>query len=79
MPTTPIPGYLNAILDEVRDITDGENADYIETLRNADPDKLALALCTRSGNVYSVGDDDYEFSIQSISKPFVYALSLIHI
>ena len=47
MPTTPIPGYLGAILDEVRDITDGENADYIETLRTADPDKLALALCTR--------------------------------
>ena len=76
MPTTPIPGYLNAILDEVRDITDGENADYIETLRNADPDKLALALCTRSGNLYSVGDDDYEFSIQSTSKPFVYAIAL---
>ncbi len=76
MPNTPIPGYLNAILDEVRDITDGENADYIETLRKADPDKLALALCTRSGNLYSVGDDDYEFSIQSISKPFVYAIAL---
>lgn len=76
MPDTPIPGYLNAILDDVRDITDGENADYIETLRNADPDKLALALCTRSGHLYSVGDDEYEFSIQSISKPFVYAIAL---
>lgn len=76
MPATPIPTYLNAILDEVRDNKEGANADYIETLRDADPDKLALALCTRSGNLYSVGDDEYEFSIQSISKPFVYALSL---
>lgn len=76
MPESPIPAYLNAILDEVRDNTEGDNADYIETLKNADPDKLALALCTRSGNLYSVGDDEYEFSIQSISKPFVYALGL---
>lgn len=76
MPRTPIPTYLNAILDDVRDNTEGENADYIETLRRADPDKLALALCTRSGNLYSVGDDEYEFSIQSISKPFLYALAL---
>ena len=76
MPISPIPGYLNSILDEVRDNTDGANADYIETLRTADPDKLALAVCTRGGNLYSVGDDDYEFSIQSISKPFVYAIAL---
>ncbi|PMC64847.1 glutaminase [Corynebacterium tuscaniense] len=76
MPRSPIPSYLTAILDEVRPNTDGANADYIEGLRNADPDKLALAVCTRSGHLYSVGDDDYEFTIQSISKPFVYAVAL---
>ena len=27
-----------------------------------------------SGNVYAVGDADYEFSIMSVSKPFVFAL-----
>ena len=76
MPRSPIPSYLTAILDEVRPNTDGANADYIEGLRNADPDKLALAVCTRSGHLYSVGDDEYEFTIQSISKPFVYAVAL---
>ncbi|WJY67021.1 glutaminase [Corynebacterium auris] len=74
--TTPVPEYLNRILDNVRDRDGGEVADHIEDLKNADPDKLGLAVCTATGHVYSVGDDEYEFSIQSIAKPFVYALAL---
>lgn len=73
---TPVPAYLDKILDLVRDDDAGELADYIESLRTADPNKLGLAVCTTSGHLYSVGDDSYEFSIQSISKPFVYALAL---
>ena len=75
----PVPQYLADILDTVRDQDEGERADYIEKLKNADPDKLGLALCTTAGHLYAVGDCEYEFSIQSVSKPFVYALSLIHI
>ena len=63
-------------MDNVRDQDSGELADYIDVLKNADPDKLALAMCTTDGHLYAIGDADYEFSIQSISKPFVYALAL---
>ena len=73
---SPVTEYLQAIVDDVRDQDGGERADYIDVLKNADPDKLGLALCTTDGQLYSVGDADYEFSIQSISKPFVYALAL---
>ena len=73
---TPVPAYLDRILDLVRDDDSGEVADYIDELAAADPDKLGVALCTTSGNLYSAGDDEYEFTIQSISKPFVYALAL---
>ncbi len=73
---TPIPFYMQEILNSVRDNKEGKVADYIPVLANADPKPLALALCTTTGHVYSVGDDDIEFSIQSISKPFVYALAL---
>ena len=82
---SPVNEYLQLILDEVRDQDSGENADYIDVLKHADSSKLALALCTADGHLYAVGDSEYEFSIQSISKPFVYALaldnylSLIHI
>lgn len=73
---SPVQHYLEEILDNVRDHDGGENASYIEKLKTADSDKLALALCTADGHVYAAGDDGYEFSIQSISKPFVYALAL---
>ena len=68
--------HLQAIVDSVRGEDGGEPADYIDVLKNADPDKLGLALCTTDGQLYVVGDSDYEFTIQSISKPFVYALAL---
>lgn len=73
---TPIPYYLGQILESVRDEDGGEVADYIPELANADPNKLAVALCSSTGHVYSAGDAEHEFSIQSISKPFVYALAL---
>ncbi|GAC56305.1 glutaminase [Gordonia hirsuta DSM 44140 = NBRC 16056] len=73
---SPIPDYLTDALRSVAADTSGATADYIPELAQADPDRLAAALCTVDGHVYSAGDADVEFSIQSISKPFVYALAL---
>lgn len=73
---TPIPFYLNQILNEVRDDKSGAVADYIPELADAEPDYLGAALCTTTGHVYSAGDAEQRFTIQSISKPFVYALAL---
>ncbi|MGD7001958.1 glutaminase [Corynebacterium halotolerans] len=73
---SPIPGYLETILDSVRADTSGHVADYIPELADSDPKPLGLAMCTFGGNLYSVGDDGTEFTIQSVSKPFVYALAL---
>ena len=38
--------------------------------------QAAVGICVvgTSGNVYAVGDADYEFTIMSVSKPFVFAL-----
>ena len=41
-----------------------------------DPDKLAASIAMVDGEQYAAGDSDVEFTIQSISKPFVYALAL---
>lgn len=73
---SPIPSYLEDILDQVRDNHDGEVADYIPELAEADPNPLGIALCTTSGHMYSAGDATTEFTIQSISKPFIFALAL---
>ena len=48
----------------------------IPALANADPEKLAVVVATADGHIYEAGDSRDCFSIQSISKPFVYALAL---
>lgn len=55
-------------------VNDGRVADYIPALSCASPDWFGIAICGVTGVVRSVGDADREFSIQSVSKPFVFAL-----
>ncbi|RKI15828.1 glutaminase [Corallococcus sp. AB030] len=54
-------------------VTEGKNADYIPALAKVDPKLFGIAILTVDGKVYSVGDTDHAFSIQSISKPFTAA------
>ncbi|KAI9155690.1 Glutaminase [Paramyrothecium foliicola] len=73
---SPIPDYLRVVLEKARAIDSGKPASYIETLAKADTSKMAVALAMVDGTTYSMGDDRVEFSIQSISKAFVYALAI---
>nr|WP_144440169.1 glutaminase A [Rhodococcus erythropolis] len=54
--------------------TAGKVADYIPALAEADPDQFAIAVAETGGGVHTVGAADAAFSIQSISKAFVYAM-----
>lgn len=74
---SPVPDYLDEIIEAFRDVREGEVADYIPELARADRDKFGIALTVVDGRTHSAGDDDYVFSIQSISKPFAYAAALI--
>lgn len=71
-----IPDYLADVLSSCADDESGALADYIPELSRADPDRFGVALSTVDGAVYCTGDSEAEFTIQSISKPFVYALAL---
>ena len=73
---SPVRDYLTEVLDSLADDDGGAVADYLPELATADPDRCAIALTTVDGRTYSVGDDEVEFSIQSISKPFAYAAAL---
>jgi glutaminase len=72
----PIDDLLREVDAELRLIADGQLASYIPELATADPDKFALSLATVDGHRYSAGDAETLFTIQSVSKPFVYALAL---
>lgn len=71
---SPIPAYLEEVLNNTVD--GGEVASYIPELARANPDRLSVALCMADGTIYGAGEVETRFSIQSISKPFVYALAL---
>lgn len=52
----------------------GNVADYIPALAKASPDRFGLCIVGVNGAVHTAGDVTDEFSIQSVSKPFVFAL-----
>lgn len=71
----PIQDYLESIVDQCAG-TFGEVASYIPDLAEADPNTMAVCLATVDGHLYEVGSTELKYSIQSISKPFTYALAL---
>ncbi|WP_232549354.1 glutaminase A [Propioniciclava soli] len=71
----PVDDYLAEVLAACRQDA-GELNSSIPELARADPDQLAVAVCVGGGRVYAAGDAGARFSIQSLSKPFVYALAL---
>ena len=72
----PLFSYLQELYTRHLECTAGEVASYIPQLASANPAAFGIAIATTDGRVYTVGDTDQPFSIQSISKPFAYALAL---
>src|ERR1700692_411041 len=73
--TGPVEALLDEVWFEAEQHRDGAVATYIPQLARADPSTFGLALASLDGRVYSTGQLN-EFTIQSVSKPFVYALAL---
>jgi glutaminase len=67
---------LNELHLRYRDCHEGRVADYIPELAKADPNWFGISVVTADGQAYEVGDYDRTFTIQSMSKPFIYGLAL---
>ncbi|KAL9189211.1 hypothetical protein ACHAXT_011701 [Thalassiosira profunda] len=68
---------IEEVYDKVLPNRSGENAGYIPELRDADPEKFGISVCTVDGQQFSIGDADDPFCIQqSCSKPLSYLLAL---
>ena len=74
--TAPIRSTVQNLHDEFRELRDGEVATYIPELAAVDPDLFGVSIITVDGQHAEAGDSTHLFSIQSISKPFVYGLAL---
>src|SRR3981189_1994803 len=57
--------------------TDGQNSQNSQVypaLARVPSDLFGFCVVVTSGSVYAAGDTEHEFSIMSVSKPFVFAL-----
>ena len=73
----PLPEILSQLNDDMRaSDTWGDVAAYIPELARVDPAQFAIAVTTDDGDVYTAGDTDTAFSVQSITKVFTLAIAL---
>ncbi|WP_461357362.1 glutaminase A [Bradyrhizobium sp. USDA 4454] len=72
----PLQRFLASCHEEFRSDNSGVLADYIPELKRANPAHFGISLVTIDGHVYEVGDSGVPFTIQSVSKAFVFALAL---
>jgi glutaminase len=54
--------------------TDGQNSQVYPALTRVPSDLFGACVVGASGNVYAAGNTDHEFSITSVSRPFVFAM-----
>jgi glutaminase len=73
---SPFRNYLNDLHEKYRSLNEGTVADYIPELALAKPEWFGVCVVTTEGQVFEVGDCDKLFTIQSISKAFVFGLAL---
>jgi glutaminase len=74
----PPPEMVRSLVSEAYErfkaTTDGRNSDVYPALARVPSDLFGICVVGTNGNVYAVGDAEHEFSIMSVSKPFVFAL-----
>ncbi|MGD1901040.1 MAG: glutaminase A [Geitlerinemataceae cyanobacterium] len=68
--------YLRDIHTSLGGLNDGVVANYIPELALARSDWFGISVIATNGKTFEVGDCDRPFTIQSISKAFVYGLAL---
>ncbi|MEB3175260.1 MAG: glutaminase A [Cyanobacteriota bacterium] len=73
---SPFRGYLNDLRQKYQPLQDGAVADYIPELALADPNDFGLCVATKAGQIFEAGDCETLFTIQSISKAFIFGLAL---
>jgi glutaminase len=72
----PLREVLRELHTRYAGLDEGKVADYIPELAKADRRCFGITIATTDGQVFEVGDSKQLFTIQSISKPFVYGLAL---
>jgi glutaminase len=74
----PSPEQITTLVREAharfKSNNDGQNSQVYPALARMSRELFGVCVVGTSGNVYAVGETDHEFSIMSVSKPFIFAL-----
>jgi glutaminase len=74
----PSPEVVKALVAEAHERyksnQEGQNSQVYPALARVPSSLFGICVVGTSGNVYAVGDADCEFTIMSVSKPFIFAL-----
>lgn len=74
------PIDFNAVINEAYNLfkneKGGKNADYIPFLDKVNSDMYGIVIVTREGQVYQVGENKFEFGIESIEKVFTLCMAM---
>jgi glutaminase len=74
----PSPDAVKALVTEAharfKSNKDGENSQVYPALARVPAQLFGICVVGTAGNVHAAGDTDHEFSIMSVSKPFLFAL-----
>jgi glutaminase len=74
----PAPDQVRVLVGEAYDRfksnTEGRNSQVYPALTRVSSDLFGISVVGTNGNVHAVGDSEYEFTIMSVSEPFVFAL-----
>lgn len=68
-----IQSAIDSAYVKYKDLQNGANANYIPALDEVPSELFGIVVVTPDGKIFKVGDTDYRFSIQSISKVFTMA------
>ena len=74
----PPPDLVTALVAEAHERfksnTEGANSQVYPAMARVPSDLFGICVVGTNGNVHAAGDADYEFTIMSVSKPFIFAL-----
>jgi glutaminase len=79
----PAPDLVKGLVAEAHQLyrpnTDGQNSQVYPALARVPSNLFGICVVGTNGMLYAVGDSDYEFTIMSVSKPFILALVCEHL
>jgi glutaminase len=73
----PAPGMVQSLVQDThrrsKSNSDSKNSQAYPALARVPRELFGVCVVGTSGRIYGAGDVDYEFSIMSVSKPFLFA------